>query len=235
MANINTIEDGCGIELTIFINGRKEHFRLCIINRKDYFSDNKQEFAFINDDKTKVIDNVYSGGNTGFGTNNYSFKDPSSWELVTDDLDEIMNIAEKYKDREKQEREAFINKQNERVDKINNLPKLFSTGIEELNKKYAFERSDADFNPVYSLQIKGGIIRLKDITKSDKPASYIYLDMFLTKDRKMQVKQFERSFEYKNFLKEFPETHYIDPKLLLMNLTNKKTEIENEIRKIKQS
>jgi len=235
MANINTIEDGCGIELTIFINGRKEHFRLCIINRKDYFSDNKQEFAFINDDKTKVIDSVYSGGNTGFGTNNYSFRDPSSWELVTDDLDEIMNIAFLKKMKEKEDREKFICKQKEQVDKINNLPKLFSTGIEELNKKYAFERSDADFNPVYSSQIKGGIIRLKDITKSDKPASYIYLDQFLTRDRKMMVKQFAKSFICNDLLKEFPEVFKIDPKELLMQLVNKQTELKNEIRKIKNS
>jgi len=59
MGNINMIEDGCGIEFTIFINGWKEHFRLCIINRKDYLSDNRQEFAFINDDKTKVVDGVF--------------------------------------------------------------------------------------------------------------------------------------------------------------------------------
>ena len=108
MENINMIKDGSGIEFTAFINGRKEHFKLCIIRRKDW---NRQEFAFINDDKTKVIDSVYSGGNTGFGTNNYSFRDPSSWELVTDDLDEIMNIAEKKDIAEKKEREEFLNKQ----------------------------------------------------------------------------------------------------------------------------
>ena len=236
MANINTIEDGCGIELTIFINGRKEHFRLCIINRKDYFSDNKQEFAFINDDKTKVIDRVYSGGNTGFGTNNYSFRDPSSWELVTDDLDEIMNIAEKKDIAEKKEREEFLNKQQIRTDMINALPKLIPTGIEFLDKKYAFERSDADFNPVYSSSIKGGTIRLKDITANENRHNvYIYLDQFLTRDRKMMVKQFAKSLICNDLLKEFPEAFKMDPKELLMRLINKQTELENEIRKIKNS
>lgn len=232
MGNINMIKDGCGIEFTIFINGWKEHFRLCVINRKDYLSDNRQEFAFINDDKTKVVDSVYSGGSTGFGTD--SFKDPSVWELVTDDLDEIMNIAEKKKMKEKEDREKFIGKRKEQTEEINNLPKQFSTGIEFLDKKYAFERSDADFNPVYSSQIKGGTIRLKDIAKPDEVSSYIYLDQFLTKDRKMQVKQFERSFEYKKLRNEFPDASKIDPKDLLISLLNKKIELENKIKKIKQ-
>ena len=131
MGNINMIKDGSGIEFTAFINGWKEHFKLCIIRRKDW---NKEEFAFINDDKTKVIDSVYTGGSTGFGTDDRSIKDPTTWELVTDDLDEIMNIAEKKDIAEKKEREEFLNKQQTRTDMINALPKLIPTGIEFLNK-----------------------------------------------------------------------------------------------------
>jgi len=233
MGNINMIKDGSGIEFTAFINGWKEHFKLCIIRRKDW---NKEEFAFINDDKTKVIDSVYSGGSTGFGTDDRSIKDPTTWELVTDDLDEIMNIAEKKDIAEKKEREEFLNKQQIRTDMINALPKLIPTGIEFLDKKYAFERSDADFNPVYSSSIKGGTIRLKDITTNeDCHNAYIYLDQFLTRDRKMMVKQFAKSFICNDLLKEFPEAFKMDPKELLMRLINKQTELENEIRKIKNS
>jgi len=36
-------------------------------------------------------------------------------------------------------------------------------------------------------------------------------------------------------LKEFPEAFKMDPKELLMRLINKQTELENEIRKIKNS
>jgi len=54
--------------------------------------------------------------------------------LVTDDLDEIMNIAEKKDIAEKKEREEFLNKQQTRTDMINALPKLIPTGIEFLNK-----------------------------------------------------------------------------------------------------
>lgn len=36
MGNINMIKDGSGIEFTAFINGWKEHFKLCIIRRKDW-------------------------------------------------------------------------------------------------------------------------------------------------------------------------------------------------------
>jgi len=229
MGNINMIKDGSGIEFTAFIDGRKEHFKLCVIRRKDWGG---QEFAFINDDKTKVIDSVYSGGSTGFGTDDRSIKDPTTWELVTDDLDEIMNIAEKKDIAEKKEREEFLNKQQTRTDTINALPKLIPTGIEFLNKKYAFERSDADFNPGYSSSIKGGTIRLKDITCHN---AYIYLDRFLTRDRKMMVKQFAKSFICNDLLKEFPEAFKMDPKELLMRLINKQTELENEIRKIKNS
>ena len=233
MGNINMIKDGSGIEFTAFIDGRKEHFKLCVIRRKDW---NRQEFAFINDDKTKVIDSVYSGGSTGFGTDDRSIKDPTTWELVTDDLDEIMNIAEKKDIAEKKEREEFLNKQQTRTDTINALPKLIPTGIEFLNKKYAFERSDADFNPVYSSSIKGGTIRLKDITANEnRHNAYIYLDQFLTRDRKMMVKQFAKSFICNDLLKEFPEAFKMDPKELLMRLINKQTELENEIRKIKNS
>jgi hypothetical protein len=244
MGNINMIKDGSGIEFTAFINGWKEHFKLCIIRRKDW---DRQEFAFINDDKTKVIDSVYSGGSTGFGTDDRSIKDPTTWELVTDDLDEIMNIAEKKDIAEKKEREEFLNKQQTRTDMINALPKLIPTGIEFLDKKYAFERSDADFNPVYSPSvIKGGTIRLKDITANEDCHNvYIYLDQFLTRDgrrnsvlhrnRKMMVKQFAKSFICNDLLKEFPEAFKMDPKELLMQLVNKQTELENEIRKIKKS
>ena len=197
----------------------------------------EQEFAFINDDKTKVIDSVYTGGSTGFGTDDRSIKDPTTWELVTDDLDEIMNIAEKKDIAEKKEREEFLNKQQTRTDMINALPKLIPTGIELLDKKYAFERSDADFNPVYSPSvIKGGTIRLKDITANeDCHNAYIYLGQFLTRDRKMMVKQFAKSFICNDLLKEFPEAFKMDPKELLMRLINKQTELENEIRKIKKS
>ena len=156
--------------------------------------------------------------------------------MVTDDLDEIMNIAEKKDIAEKKEREEFLNKQQTRTDMINALPKLIPTGIEFLNKKYAFERSDADFNPVYSSSIKGGTIRLKDITTNeDCHNAYIYLGQFLTRDRKMMVKQFAKSFICNDLLKEFPEVFKIDPKELLMQLVNKQTELENEIRKIKNS
>lgn len=230
MGNINTIKDGNGIEFTAFINGWKEHFKLCIIRRKDY---RQEEFAFINDDKTKVIDSVYSGGSTGFGTDNLSIKDPTTWELVTDDLDEIMNIAEKKDIAEKKKREEFLNKQQRRTDMINALPKLFSTGIEFLDRKYAFERSDADFNPRYSSNINGGKIELKDLTATNY--SYICLDRFWTRDRKIQTRQFAQSQVCNDLLKEFPFSSKMDPKDLLVKLLDKQSELESEIRKIKLS
>jgi len=181
--------------------------------------------------KQKLLTVFTRAAETGFGAN--SFKDPSTWELVTDDLDEIMNIAFLKKMKEKEDREKFISKRKEQVEEINNLPKQFSTGIEFLDKKYAFERSDADFNPVYSSQIKGGVIRLKDITKPDE-RSYIYLDQFLTKDRKMQVKQFAQSHYYEKLSNEFPDPSKVVPKDLLISLINRQTELENEIKKIKR-
>jgi len=232
MNGIAKIKEGCGVGFSIMVNdGKIEDFKLHLITKYNIFRE-KYEYAFIyiNKNQTFCIDaNLYSGGNTGFGLSNnlinfQEFQMQEKAVIVTNNIEEINKIAEQEEQRIKAERKAFIEKQTERTNKINELPISFSTGIDCVDEHYEFCRGKAFYNHFQSSSIKGGFIHLHK--KGFDRFCYIDLKDFITKDKRIKAKDFVSSLgiEIKT-----------DPKKLFRDLKARQEEIEKQIRDIKNS
>lgn len=236
MNGIAKIEEGCGISFSIMmVNGKVEDFKLHLITKYNIFREqNEYAFIYINKDQTYCIDqNLYSGGNTGFGLNNNlinlkEFQMQEKAVIVTSDIEEINIIAKQEEQRIKAEREAFIEKQTERTRKINELPTSFSTGIDYIDEHYEFYRNIAIFNSPISSQIKGAYITLHK--KGSDPFCYIDLKDFITKDKRIKAKDFVNAINALGIAIKRD-----NPKKLFACLKARQEEIEKQIRDIKNS
>lgn len=229
---LNKMEEGSGIKMTLLVGGKQMNFNLAVIGRKGWNGTIEYEYGFVNDDWTKHFKSPYTGGNTGFGCNDYGMgnidtKWLESYQIITTDIDAIIALANTDELKAKQDKEDFDKKQAERVVEINNLPKIFCIGDGLLDQDFEFVRSDADYVAFYSKQITGGNITLRK--KNDKTGNNIYIDNYVGKDGKLLVKRFagDMKWLFGDIALRF------DPKNLLSLLVNRQKELEKTIKSIK--
>jgi len=231
---LNKMENGSGIKMTLVIDGNAMNFNLAVMGRKSWRGELDYEYGFVNDDCTKYFRAPYTGGNTGFGCNNYDIKiiDADfleSYQIITTDIDAIRALAEADEKAAKQTKEDFDNAQTEKTAKINALPKTFEIGIPIIDATFEFARSDAEYSAAYSSKVKGGGITLRKKGADDDYRCYIYMDNYTTKDGKFLVKRFAGDMKH-----IFGDAALqFDPKDLLTVLVNRQKELTAMIRNIK--
>jgi len=221
MNKIRRIEEGNGIEFTIIIKGIKTTYELTLAERLSWKKDDKGDlvFIFISKNKKYFASSCYSGGNTGFGISNYDFQEINEdfhkeYLILTSNLDVINQIADAERNFDQNKEKEYDQKQRDKVERINNLPKCFDSIIPE----FEFERTDVKYDPSHSKLIRGGYIKFKN-----KNNDRLFCDIkdFVTKDGKKKVKNFINA--YGTYIKDK------DPKEILESLLKQHTEIKNMI------
>jgi hypothetical protein len=156
---LNKIEDGSGVKAVVMVNGKPETFVLAVIAQKGFLREGVElEYGFVNTTGTKYTRGMYTGGSTGFGTNDVKEINAEwleGYRIVTTDLDGIIELAKADEERVKREREEAEAKQFAKVDRINALPKSFPVGNIVLDAVFELTRNDASFNPRHSSRIQG--------------------------------------------------------------------------------
>jgi hypothetical protein len=230
---INKFEEGSGVAMVIYIDGKFETFKLSVIERKAR-RPKGYEYGFVNEDQTKYFHGPYSGGITGFGISQYEIrKIDEEWgkeyKVITTDLDCIQALANAEEVKAKLAEEEAIRKTEARVKAINALPKTFSV-IPELDEEFEFVRSDASCLHGHGIPIKGGHIRLRK--KRDEGSSFEsitnrpYLTKYISKDRKLLVKKFDGDMKWL-FGEKIAFAN--NPKDLLTKLVAREEELKNLI------
>jgi len=224
---IGKLSNGYGTKAMIWIDGKEMEFKLAIMARKTWDDQEEFEYGFITEDGL-YSRGFYSGGTTGFGISNYEVeqKIPDRSRVVTTDLNDINEIAEREQNRANLEHEEITNSQNEKIKEINSLPK-FSLVHPELDDVVVFERSDAEFRPSHSSAIQGGTYSLK----AKKYPKTIWLNDYKTKDDKLLTKKFSADMKY-NF---DGAADKMNPKDLLTLLLNKERDLNRQIKIIKDN
>jgi len=228
---LNKIEEGSGVEMVLYIDGKTETFKIAVIEREGWMGKGEYEYGFVNEDWTKYLRSPYSGGRTGFGCNPYEIrKIDEEWgkeyKIITTDLDCIQTLANAEEVKAKLAEEEAIRKDEARVKAINALPKTFEA-IPELKGEFEFVRDDVDYNRQMSSRIKGGRVSLqkKDRDENDRsfkpnPSEYV------ARDGKLLVKKFAKDVEWL-FGKEIAFANR--PKDLLEKLIAREKEVKNLI------
>lgn len=173
---INKLENGCGLGFSIINEGQIINFKLAVFSKKRLFHKDETElvYGFISENGL-YANGTYSGGTTGLGLSaweirNETFAIPEDLTFVTSDLSEIIKMAEQDEERVRKEKEDYDKKQNEAVEKINQLPKFFL--VEGKNEKHPdwnifIYREDYDYNSRRSRSIIGDVRQY--LTKEDDP------------------------------------------------------------------
>jgi hypothetical protein len=202
------MENGSMTRASIFYNGEEIELRLALVDIPSMFAPDlksKRELRFVSGEASVnpkvVVRSFYSGGQTGAGIDRHSFtrsmeqEDLKSYDgeectVLTTDINKIMEWDKAEDARIKQDKEDREAKQNERVDKINALPKEFDVqGFSEL----VIQRGTASFNSSYSSQIRTHCsIELTNETKSRQS---FYLPNYFTKSGNLRVKAFASDME----------------------------------------
>jgi len=216
---MNKLQIGEGVEFKVLDKDLNLiTFKLAIIARKSWSGREENQFGYVSENGFYTR-STYSGGNTGFGINNYDFGSslPDDCRIVTTDLEEIKKIASQEEDAEKQANEDAKRKQEEKTERINQLPEEVEVNDPELAKHFIFQRSLAAYNPTYSRSIQGGQYQLhrKDLRKST-----VWIDEYKTKSGSLQVKQFSGHFDFVNNPKE-------SLKILLEQFNELKAKVRN--------
>lgn len=223
------IEKGCGISFKLY--GHEGEFKLALAKVEEWYGQ-KMRLVFYNPTENKIIDSsLYSGGLTGFGEyeNEIRDLDTSKYEIITTNLEDIENYLRAEEERKRREREEFIKKQLEKVEKINKLPKVFPllTIEDEKNGKleiYA-ERTEATFNPKWSRKINVGVYCKYKI--NDEESGNIWIHDYISTDGKILEKSFRKWNGYGKF-GEFIKNENFNFK----NLVRKFLEVEQQIKQI---
>jgi len=191
------LESGSGIGFTVIIDGEIVNFKLGVFARKTWGGKEEMEYGFISDSDMEYSftspEGLYSrgtyfGGITGMGVTPCEIKNiPGDMRLVTTDLDEINKLAGVAEDKAKQEKEVEIKTKQDKVKRINALPRIFPVGDKKLDSLVVFKRSDASYNSFSSRRVEGGSINL---AYKNADGKCIWLSDYLTKDGKLQVKKF---------------------------------------------
>lgn len=181
---IQKLENGSGTGFSIIKDGQIINFKLAVFSKKKWFHSDKTElvYGFVTDNGL-YAKGTYSGGVTGLGLDAWeiekeTFTLPEDLTFVTSDLSEIIKLAEQDVERVKREREEFNRKQNEAVEKINQLPKFFL--VEGKNEKHPdwnifIYREDYDYKPGYSNSLQGNVRNY--LSKEDNPSGEDYWNL----------------------------------------------------------
>lgn len=223
---LEQLKDGSGVDFTIILNGKKESFKLAVIEDKSLFRDGCCRFAFVNEDCTKYVRSVYSGGATGFGSNKFDVADYDGTKInvITTDLDEIQKMAEAEEEDRKKKQEEYKAKMLAKAQRINDLPVFFPNPVDYGDKLF-FTRSDASFHPERSGKIIGGTIRLVYLDARGEKAD-LFFERFISKDGKLMTKKFF------NEVKGIIHVNETQAKWLLENLVDQHKDITNLIKNI---
>lgn len=190
------MKNGSGVAATLWIDGELVTFKLALVIDKDYgWASKDPKFAFVNEELKKIVDgSFYSGGETGFGRDTYEIKDLNErWEIVSTDLNYIINYQKEEEERREREKEKYKIKQAERVEKINALPEkevIYETGAYGGLKVYV-KRGIANYNPEYSSKIHFSYYM------ATEKIDWFDINDYITRDGKIKVKQFEKDMKHK--------------------------------------
>lgn len=180
------MKNGSGVKAVLFIDGQLVNFSLALVIDKMYnWSRPNHKFIFVSDDKKMYSNNFYSGGETGFGQDRIWELKAEEYEIVSMDLDYIINFQKEEEEREEKEREEYKIKQDERVKKLNQLPKQ-ETIYNYLGLTAYIQRSEASFDSrmsskiqhSYSLKIVGQENRWFDLSDYYNKAGGVLLKKF---------------------------------------------------------
>jgi len=237
MTNINLLEEGNGLGFTTVIDGDVQQFRLVIIARKNWATNDWDNYSwgYINQTNKLFTTNCYTGGNTGFGvTTSNLTKITPEWHkqnvLFSDDYEEMKSIAWDLELKRRRERANDIKQKELRVSKINELPSKFKIGLTGLDKDWQFVRTKAEYICTKSSSILGAHVFLESKRKQNNDfKKTIYLDNYTSRDNKMLVKKFANDIKwlFGNSAKNY------DTKQLLTVLLLKQKEINNLIKDTK--
>lgn len=221
---IAKIEEGSGVKMVLFIDGKLENFNLSILERR-MFGSKKYEYGFVNDDRTKYTRGSYSGGNTGFGSSHIVPMDEDfakDYKFITSDLECIQALANAEAVKEKLALEEEIANSEAKVIAVNKLPETFTCGMTELDGKYHFVRTKASYNRHMSRSIQGGGITFE---KKTGAGSYWYdLDRYVNKIGVPNAKKFASEFGYADAKAA---------KFVLQSLIARRNELRNLVRNAK--
>ena len=237
---IDLIEEGSGLGFTTEINERIEQFRLVIIARKNWLTNNWDDYkwGYLNESNKYFTDSCYCGGNTGFGVHKENLtKVTKEWfkdnVLMTDDLAEMKAMAWDAERTRRKARENDIKQKEKIASKINELPDKFRTNVAVIDKNWNFIRSEASYSPMRSSSIQGANVYLE--SKKKMPNGFkktVYLDQYVSRDGKLLVKSFTNDIRWL-FGEYFTIDKKFDGKKLLFQLVSREKQIKQMIKDIK--
>ncbi len=124
-----------------------------------------------------------------------------NWEINSVNEDglgeELIDRSVDYQEflnKQNDDRAAWIANQNERVKRINALPKSYESRLAfPQGCKIVYERSTATFDPRISSDLRYGV---STTIHRDRISKSLYVHEYITKDKKIQVNKFARDIKF---------------------------------------